>query len=106
MDLLILQAGGGSTGIMNLLFPVLIIVVFYFFMIRPQQKKQKDQLNFQANLAKGDKIVTAGGVLGVVTKVDEKFITLQTDTKSYLRITRGSVSKELTEGLGTEAIDW
>jgi len=53
------------------LMPILLIgVVFYFFIIRPQSKKYKDHVAMVNSVAKGDKIVTSGGVIGVVSKVD------------------------------------
>ncbi len=98
---LFLQAAPGA-GVFNLVLPILIIVVFYFFMVRPQQKKQKEQLDFQAGLSKGSRVVTASGMFGTISKVEEKIITLQVDAKTFVRMTRGSISKELTEGMADE----
>ncbi len=70
---ILLMAGGNQSGggLANFIFPVLIIVVFYFFMIRPQMKKTKDEKKFRENLAKGDKIVTIGGLHGKIVDVQE-----------------------------------
>lgn len=53
----------------TLLIPVLLMVLFYFFLIRPQQKKEKQRLSMIQKLSKGDKILTKGGIYGVVTEV-------------------------------------
>ncbi len=67
------QAAGGDTtsSLMSLLPLVLMFVVLYFVMIRPQMKRQKEHKAMIAALAKGDEVVTAGGLLGTVTKVTE-----------------------------------
>lgn len=63
-------AGGGGADIFTSLLPIiLIMVVFYFLLIRPQQKKVKQHREMVAALRRGDKIVTAGGLIGTVTKV-------------------------------------
>ena len=62
---------GGEGGIMDFLPLILIIFVFYFFMIRPQLKKQKEQKKFRESLAKGDKIVTIGGLHGKISEIKE-----------------------------------
>jgi len=51
------------------MFPLLIIGIFYMLVFRPQQKKMKEHQNMVTNLAKGDEVVTAGGLIGKVTKV-------------------------------------
>jgi preprotein translocase subunit YajC len=64
------QAAGGVEGGFATLLPlVLIFVVFYFLLIRPQQKRAKNHRNMLAAVMRGDKVVTGGGIMGVVTKV-------------------------------------
>ena len=63
-------AGGGGDIIMSLLPLVLIFAVFYFLMIRPQQNKMKQHREMIENIKKGDQIVTAGGIVGKVVRVD------------------------------------
>jgi preprotein translocase subunit YajC len=63
-------AGGGSDLFMSLLPLVMIFAVFYFLMIRPQQTKMKQHREMIENLKKGDQIVTAGGIIGKVVRVD------------------------------------
>lgn len=67
------QAAGSSagSGIEAFLPLILIFVVFYFLLIRPQQKKMKEHKNMLANIRRGDRVVTGGGIIGKVTKVVE-----------------------------------
>lgn len=57
---------------------VLIFGIFYFFVIRPQQKRQKDLAKMVEALKKGDKVVTAGGILGVVTSLQQDYVVIKT----------------------------
>jgi len=86
---------------LNLLFPILIVGVFYFFIIRPQSKMRKDQETFTNNLEKGTEVVTSSGIIGRINKVEENIVTLQVDTKTFIRITKGAISKEMTESLAS-----
>ena len=95
MNLFILQAGGSSMA--SLLMMFVLFIIMYFFFIRPQIKKQKEQLTFQNNLKKGDEVVTASGIIGQIAKLDDHEISLQVDPKTFLRFTKGSISKEMTE---------
>ena len=68
------QAAGGAGGgsfITSMIPLILIFVIFYFLLIRPQQKRAKEHKNMVDNLRRGDQVVTAGGILGKVTKVKE-----------------------------------
>jgi preprotein translocase subunit YajC len=67
--LTLLQAQGGG-NMSFLLMMVIIFGIMWFFMIRPQQKKQKEIQNFRNNIARGQQIVTAGGIYGTVQKID------------------------------------
>ncbi len=101
MNALFLQAAGvDNAGILNLVFIAAIFIVFYFFLIRPQSKRQKEQKNFIDELSKGDEVVTAGGILGKITKIEDEIITLEIGSKSYIRVMKTVISKDMTEGLG------
>jgi preprotein translocase subunit YajC len=94
----VFQAGIGE--ILGGTWPLLLIVaVFYFFIIRPQQKKQKEQTNFLDSLEKGKQVVNASGIIGRINKIEGNVITLQVDTKTFIRVTKGSISKEMTESV-------
>ncbi len=66
------QAAGGAASLFEGLIPLILIgVIFYFFMIRPQQKRMKEHKAMIAAVRRGDTVVTAGGLVGKVTKVQE-----------------------------------
>ncbi len=82
----------------NLVPLVLMVVVFYFLLIRPQQKKAKDHATLLKTLRSGDKVVTNGGVVGVVVTVKEKTVSIRSaDTK--LEVLKSAVA-EITERSG------
>lgn len=69
---------GGAAGLFGSLVPlVLIFVIFYFLLIRPQQKKAKEHKNMIDNLKKGDKIITSGGLYGVIEAVSSNTVTVK-----------------------------
>jgi preprotein translocase subunit YajC len=69
---------GGPAGLLTSLLPlVLIFVVFYFLLIRPQQKRAKEHKQMIENLKKGDKIITSGGVYGVIEAVGTNTVTVK-----------------------------
>src|SRR5690606_1068560 len=74
------QAAGGENALMGMLPIILMFVVLYFLMIRPQMKRQKEHRNMVANLAKGDEVITSGGMLGKVTKISDNYITVEIST--------------------------
>lgn len=82
---------------------ILLVGVMYFFFIRPQAKRQKQQQTFLDQLDKGQDIVTAAGMLGRIVKIEGDVVTLEVDKNTFVRVTRGSISRELTEGLTPKA---
>ena len=98
LNMIVLQSGGGSfTEIMTGMWPFfLIILVSWFFFIRPQSKKHKEQMTFVEEMQKGDDVVTTSGILGRINKIEDDIVTLQVDTKTFIRVTRAAISKELT----------
>jgi preprotein translocase subunit YajC len=81
------QGGGWSFWVMM----ILIFVVFYFFMIRPQQKKQKELQQQRDALTKGSKVVTAGGIYGIVKEVQETTFLLEIAKDVVIKVDKGSV---------------
>jgi preprotein translocase subunit YajC len=73
-------APGGENALMGMLPIILMFVILYFLMIRPQMKRQKEHRNMVAALAKGDEVITTGGLLGKVTKVSDSYITVEIST--------------------------
>jgi len=78
-----------------------MIGIFYFLILRPQQKKQKERQRMLSNLHKGDKVVTAGGMHGVISGLDEKTVLVQVTDNLKLKFDRGSVTTVTKEGDGT-----
>ena len=72
---------------------ILILVVFWFLIIRPQQKKQKEHMRMVGSLQKGDKVVTNGGIFGIITKVGDDRITLEVASKVNIQIERQQVAR-------------
>lgn len=105
MSLIILLQSGGASSLIGMWPLLAIMVVFWLFFIRPQNKKQKEQQNFIKEIEKGDEVVTSSGMIGKISKIEDSIITLQVDTKTFIRVTRGAISKEMTETLksGTES---
>lgn len=96
LTLLILQSGAG--GLIQLMPILLIILVFYFLIIRPQQKRQRQLQETIANLKIGDRIVTTGGVIGVITTVRDTSFLIRSADKSILEIARSSIAGIDEEG--------
>lgn len=77
---------------------LLIIVVMYFFMIRPQQKKIKQEKEFESSLKVGDKIITKSGLHGKVSELAETTVVIET-MSGKLKMERSAISLELTAAL-------
>ena len=90
LTLLILQGGAG--GLIGMAHILLIILVFYFLIIRPQQKRQRQLQETIANLKIGDRIVTTGGVIGVITTIRDTSFLIRSADKSILEIARTSIA--------------
>ena len=91
---LFLQATVG-TDYTQLLFPVAIGLVVYFFMIRPQQKRSADAKTFRQTLAKGSRIVTIGGLHGLVVELTEDTVVVEVDRGTKLRFDRSAIAREV-----------
>ncbi|MGY4690457.1 preprotein translocase subunit YajC [Salibacterium sp. K-3] len=76
---------------------VLMFAIFYFLLIRPQQKRQKQVKEMHANLQKGDRIVTIGGLHGTIDAIDENKIVLAVDDDKKLTFDRNSVRDVVNE---------
>jgi preprotein translocase subunit YajC len=93
------QAGqGGGGGWEALLFPILLIVIFYFLLIRPQTKRAKEHRKLVEALAKGDEVVTSGGILGRVTDVGETFASVEIAEGIEVKLQKAAVSTLMPKG--------
>ena len=75
----------------SLIFFAAIILIFYFFMIRPQMKKQKEMKNYREALKRGDKVITAGGIYGRISEINEKTVLLEIDQNVKVKVDKGSI---------------
>ena len=99
------QGGGGGSMVTMLATFALIIVIFYFLIIRPQRKKQKDTQSMLANIRKGDRVATIGGIRGTVHAVKESTVVLRVDDNAKIEFNKNAISAvlERREEEATEA---
>jgi preprotein translocase subunit YajC len=90
--------GGGAEGIMTFLPMILMFVVIWFIMIRPQMKKQKETKAMIEAIKSGDEVITAGGILGKITKLTEQYIVIEVATGSEITMQRNAVAQVLPKG--------
>lgn len=100
------SAQGGTLGMLASVAPLLLIfVVFYFLMIRPQQKRLKAQQAAINAVKKGDSVVTAGGILGKVTKVEDAFVEVEIAANTRVRVVKATLTDVTGVGLAKPAND-
>jgi preprotein translocase subunit YajC len=91
------QAAQGGGSLNFLLMMGLIFVVMYFFMIRPQQKRQKELRKFREELKKGDKVVTSGGIYGVIVEIKDNYALVEVDKDVKLRFDKSTILKDMSD---------
>ncbi|MEY2685851.1 MAG: hypothetical protein RL375_49 [Pseudomonadota bacterium] len=91
-------APAGGSSLMSMLPLVLMFVVLYFVMIRPQMKKQKEHKAMIDAIAKGDEVVTSGGLLGKITKVGDIYLSVEVANGVEVQCQRGAVIQVLPKG--------
>ena len=82
----------------TILFLVAMIAIFYFLIFRPQSKRRKEQQALMAGLAQNDEVTTMGGILGVITKVDEDYVHLEVAPNVQLRMQKAAIAATLPKG--------
>ena len=88
------SSAGGSSFLIQIAPLILIFAVFYFLLIRPQQKKMKQHRAMVDALTKGDKVVTAGGLMGTIYKIeDDKIVTVEITENVRVKIVRSTISE-------------
>ena len=83
--------------LVGLLPIILMFVIFYFLLIRPQQKKQKKVQEMQADLQKGDRIITIGGMHGTIHAIDEGSLVISVQDGSQMKFDRSSIREKLNQ---------
>ena len=88
---------GGGMGLWIMI--IVMIGIMYFFMWRPESKRRKQMQKFRDGLKKGDKIITAGGIYGVIKEVHETTVLIEVDGNVTLRVDKGMVVGDPTMGV-------
>ena len=76
---------------------ILLFVVMWAFMIRPQRKQQRELEQFRSALKRGDKVVTAGGIYGVVDEIKDRSVLIKVDGEVELRVDKNSIVRDFRE---------
>jgi preprotein translocase subunit YajC len=97
-NILFLQATGGGSSIVSLIFPLLMIAVFFIFIFLPQMRRQKKQATFLKELTAGKEVYTNAGIIGRIVKVDDKEATLLIDEKTKIRVVKSTIAGLYSEG--------
>ncbi len=87
-----------APGIMEFVPLLLIFVVFYFLLIRPQMKRAKEHKKMTEALAKNDEVVTSGGLLGKIARIDESFVTLEVAEGVEIKVQRSAITALMPKG--------
>ena len=94
----VLQAAAQQGGIISMVLPIaLIFVIFYVFIIRPQNKKQKETQKMIDALKKGDKVVTIGGIHGVISSVKDQTVIVKVDDDAKIEFTRSAIASVIVD---------
>jgi len=91
-------SAGGDAGLMSFLPIILMFVLLYFLMIRPQMKRAKEQKAMIEALQKGDEVVTAGGIVGRITKLSDQYVTVEVAPNTEVVMQRSAVQVPLPKG--------
>jgi preprotein translocase subunit YajC len=89
---------GGDSGFIGFLPIILMFVLLYFLMIRPQMKRAKEAKAMIEALQKGDEVVTAGGVVGRITKMGDQYVTVEIAPNTEIVVQRSAVQAPLPKG--------
>ena len=96
--LLMMNPEGQETNPMMSFLPLLLIIVmFYFFVIRPQIKRQREVKKLRDALAKGDKVVTTGGIYGRIIEVKETTVILEVAKDVQIKVDKNGIIKDMTD---------
>ncbi|APC91849.1 MULTISPECIES: preprotein translocase subunit YajC [Francisella] len=89
---------GVGSPLSSILMLVVFFAIFWFLLIRPQQKKNKELRKMLSELSKGDEVVTNGGMVGKIAKIDETFVDLEVAENVTIKIQRNAVANILPKG--------
>ena len=86
-----LGACGGQSGMTTVFMMIAMFAIFYFLLIRPQSKKAKEHQDMLSKLDKGDEVVTAGGIIGKISGIADKVVTVEISEKVRVRVLKSQV---------------
>ena len=92
------SAAAPETGLLNLIMLVVLFVVFYFLLIRPQTKRVKEHKKMVDSLAKGDEIMTGGGILGEIINMADDYVIIEIAPNIQIKVQRQSISTVIPKG--------
>lgn len=93
------QAAGTSPGLFEAFWPLMVMIpLFYFLLIRPQMKRQKEQRGMLEQLAKGDEVVTTGGIAGRIITIGEVYLTIDLADNVLVKVQKSAVATVLPKG--------
>ena len=93
------EAGvGGGGDITSMLFLAIFALVFYFMMWRPQSKRAKEHKRLIGGLAKGDEVITSGGIIGKITRLENDYVVLSVSDNTELKFQKSHVTAALPKG--------
>lgn len=93
-----------GAGFQAFLLPIVLIAVMYFLMIRPQMKRQKEHKAMLEKISKGDEVLTAGGIAGVVTDIGDNFVSVEVADGVRIRVQKASIGNVLPKGTLKSAV--
>jgi len=91
-------APAGGAGYEQLIFLGIFVLIFYFLLIRPQNKRRKEHQDLVGSLSNGDEVVSAGGIVGKISKVEDDFVVLEVSKGMELRFQKSAIGATLPKG--------
>ena len=91
------SGGEGGGMVSTIIMFGAIFLIFYFMIIRPQQKKAKERDKLLSNLEKGDKVITSGGIHGIIAGIDEKTLLLQISDNLKVKVERSAITQVIAK---------
>lgn len=92
------EAGGPTSDAFSYLLPIGFLVIFYFILWRPQSKRTKEHKSLMESITKGDEVLTNGGLMGKIIKVDETYVVIEVAEKVELKMQKSSMAAILPKG--------
>ncbi len=92
------QAASQGDPFMSLLFPIALLVLFYFMLIRPQMKRAREARDMLGKLAKGDEVISNGGLAGVIREIGENYLTVEIADNVTVKMQKSAVASVLPKG--------